>query len=655
MTLSSLRMLKAGPLNAFWEPGGLRYIRWGGIEVIRRIYGAVRDRNWKSIDGTLSTVHIHEQPDSFRIQFTSAHQDNDIDFVWNGTIVGESSGVIRFEFDGEARKAFLRNRIGLNVLNPAECAGSGTRQTRTDGSVVDGRFPTLIEPQIVGGYSHRDLRQLSHEIADGVWCDTTFEGEAFETEDQRNWTDGSFKTYGTPLALPFPVEIAAGTRVRQAVSINVRGATEVRVTEPWADTPITVELGADPKDTNTPYADLPEIGLAIPGDGRPVNEDEEELLKYTGYAHLRADIDMEARNWQQTLERAWMNAAELSLGLELAVTVPARDVEGALRELRHRLRPDVEGLRRILVFRRGEAVTSADTMQQTRRILGQFKVPIGCGTNAHFCELNREQALGRAAIAESDFVCWPVTPQVHATDELSIAETGAGIAATIATARQFAGDKPLVVSPITLKPRFNAVATGSERPDPNALPPSVDPRQPTPFAASWTVAALKPLFEGNVHAGTIFETAGWRGLFERSHGSRMPTLFPTTPLQEFPVLFALNDLAGFAWRGRSIPVRSSRPREVEALTIAWKDAQLTYLGNLTDRAQRVRICNLPNNDEVRFRYVSEDNCDVTSMMNWSLHEKEFLVETLTPQDRALEVELPAHAFGRLCASIEWDG
>ena len=39
------------------------------------------------------------------------------------------------------------------------------------------------------------------------------EGETFETEDQRNWSDASFKTYGTPLHLPFPVEVEEGTRV----------------------------------------------------------------------------------------------------------------------------------------------------------------------------------------------------------------------------------------------------------------------------------------------------------------------------------------------------------------------------------------------------------------------------------------------------------
>ena len=51
----------------------------------------------------------------------------------------------------------------------------------------------------------------------------TMRGDIFEMEDQRNWSDASFKTYCTPLALPFPVEIDAGTAVTQEVCISLLG------------------------------------------------------------------------------------------------------------------------------------------------------------------------------------------------------------------------------------------------------------------------------------------------------------------------------------------------------------------------------------------------------------------------------------------------
>ncbi len=44
------------------------------------------------------------------------------------------------------------------------------------------------------------------------------EGEVFEMEDQRNWTDASFKTYCRPLALPIPYRLEPSTPVRQTDS-----------------------------------------------------------------------------------------------------------------------------------------------------------------------------------------------------------------------------------------------------------------------------------------------------------------------------------------------------------------------------------------------------------------------------------------------------
>ncbi len=52
-------------------------------------------------------------------------------------------------------------------------------------------------------------------------------------EDQRNWTDASYKTYSTPLALPFPVEIRAGETVEQTVTLWVtRRKVRCRRNEP---------------------------------------------------------------------------------------------------------------------------------------------------------------------------------------------------------------------------------------------------------------------------------------------------------------------------------------------------------------------------------------------------------------------------------------
>lgn len=40
-------------------------------------------------------------------------------------------------------------------------------------------------------------------------------------EDQRNWTDASYKTFCTPLHLPYPVRVRKGVRIDQAVELGI--------------------------------------------------------------------------------------------------------------------------------------------------------------------------------------------------------------------------------------------------------------------------------------------------------------------------------------------------------------------------------------------------------------------------------------------------
>ena len=80
-----------------------------------------------------------------------------------------------------------------------------------------------------------------------------------------------------------------------------------------------------------------------------------------------------------------------------------------------------------------------------------------------------------------------------------------------------------VVSPITLKPRFNAYATGPapQRP-PEALPPEVDARQLSLFGAGWTLGSLRAVVSSGALSVTYYETTGWRGVMEQAGGSPLP-------------------------------------------------------------------------------------------------------------------------------------
>ena len=127
-------------------------------------------------------------------------------------------GVLELRLTGGLRPPFLRNRIGICVLHPiVECAGKPCRVRHSDGAWKEHSFPRFISPH----QPLKDIRALAWSPSERVQANIELEGEVFEMEDQRNWTDASFKTYSTPLELPFPVQLSAGEQIRQRFVLSL--------------------------------------------------------------------------------------------------------------------------------------------------------------------------------------------------------------------------------------------------------------------------------------------------------------------------------------------------------------------------------------------------------------------------------------------------
>ncbi|MGO8506614.1 hypothetical protein AB9F35_35310, partial [Rhizobium leguminosarum] len=72
------------------------------------------------------------------------------------------------------------------------------------------------------GKPFKDMRAITHAVMTDVQAECRMEGDTFEMEDQRNWSDASYKTYVRQLALPWPYQIPANQRVRQKTSLVIR-------------------------------------------------------------------------------------------------------------------------------------------------------------------------------------------------------------------------------------------------------------------------------------------------------------------------------------------------------------------------------------------------------------------------------------------------
>ncbi|MGI9253434.1 MAG: hypothetical protein ACR2J8_06795, partial [Thermomicrobiales bacterium] len=84
--------LRAGPATAVLENGDLRYVRLDGELVVLRLYGAIRDRNWDTIEPRFTRYDVSEVEGGFRVRFTAECVGGEVDFVWNGEIDGSADG-----------------------------------------------------------------------------------------------------------------------------------------------------------------------------------------------------------------------------------------------------------------------------------------------------------------------------------------------------------------------------------------------------------------------------------------------------------------------------------------------------------------------------------------------------------------------------------
>jgi D-apionolactonase len=578
-----LLALQAGPLEIGFDraTGFLRRIRRGGREVLRGIYAAVRDHNWGTAPAEVCLTVCRIETDSFHLEFECTHRHAEIDFVWHGTVVGGADGTVRYAFDGEARSAFRTNRIGFCVLHPIrECAGAMARQFLTDGSEREVRFPRLIEPQIFGQSPFKQLRGIRHEVESGVWAQVDFEGDVFEMEDQRNWTDASFKTYCTPLLEPFPVMLGAGDRIHQVVTLRLLGAAAAH--RPGRPAPAVVPTLLIP---GAPDVMLPRLGVGVASHGGELTAEEVSRLRALGLSHLRIDLHLATPDAGAKLDQAAREAAQLEVPLELALHLPAAGAVESTKELRRILGQVPGRLVRVLALREGELATTTGTLNDVRRSLGDCGVPVGAGSDCNFRELNHEHAVGRLGLTGADFVFWSVTPQVHAYDHRSVMETLEAQPATVYTARALAGERPLVVSPVTLRQRFNPLETAAAIPPAaGELPASVDPRQLSQFAAAWTLASIAALAAAGVDSATYFETTGWRGVMERAKGPALPKKFPSVPGEIFPVFHVLAGLAGFR---RAAVATAEHVAAVALFSPAGRTRLL--VANLVGESRRIRL------------------------------------------------------------------
>ena len=447
--------LEVDGLSALVAGGDLRGVSYAGNEVLRGLSYPVRDRNW----GTCIVRTVSEQVSATGYRRDFAERSG----AFAGTFTAELTERrlvavldIRFAADMEI------NRAGFTLLHPiTNVSGEALTITHSDGTTGETCFPRQISPD----QPARDIVAMAHAVG-GVGVTLEFQGDIFEMEDQRNWSDASYKTYCRPLSLPRPYRVRAGETVHQRVALSVSGRasdtgaqgtsrTEVRLPQ--------VMLAHDPSlSSGSSLAAFPDIPVLFRLSAAVGADD----LARLGGRPLALEIVFEdARDLDAQIARC------RSAGLDpmRVAALPSAYLKSHQPE-----GPWPDGMR------------PQDALEPLRAAFPRALA--GSGSLTNFTELNR----CRPDPAAVDFVTFGNTAIVHAADDLSVCQTLEALPDMFGTARQIAAGKPLHLGLFSIGMRSNPYgADVAPNPDRIRLPMAMDdPRQDTGFAAFYAVCIL---------------------------------------------------------------------------------------------------------------------------------------------------------------------
>lgn len=451
--------------------GDLRKINIQGEEIIQRIYFAVRDEEWLNIEHRVKNFETGISGTTTTYSYDLIFQKNKVDFTARLAIKIEGNKLV-IEALGKASSDFLKNRIGLCLHLPSSLKGTPCNVSHTDHTSSSTVLPRLVSP-------HQPIKKISQiELQFYRFsAKIDFEGDIFEMEDQRNWTDASYKIYSTPLELPFPVEVKRGDLFYQKISVTV-----------LPDVHFEEYSGNGDQNIRQQILPSPLLGTIIPDNLS--SDGMNHFLENNSFpfSFLRIDFHLYSDRWEEKVRNSMLFAQKMNIPVYAMLYFSKqynREMEAFKSFCKHYSLQQL--IQFVALLSSEEFVFPDDQRQYLVSELCPFfpDARIGAGTDANFAQLNRNYPSAR----ELDFVCYSIQPQEHASDRLSITENIMGQYDTVKTAQTLGNDMPVHITSLSLFRRFNANVEKivSDNHIPNY------PYAGSHFEAAWFIGALYEL------------------------------------------------------------------------------------------------------------------------------------------------------------------
>ena len=400
------------------------------------------------------------------------------------------------------------------------------------------------------------------------------EGDTYEMEDQRNWTDASYKTYVRPLALPWPYRIEPGVRIDQTITVTVSGEAT-----PSAST------GAFRIEPGEAIGTVPPLGLGLRPEDAATALAAADALLALGPAYLVLHHDAREGHDRTTLE-AMLKVAE-AIGAEpwleavirnvddadaadevAALGKIARDLDGPFPTVLVSPAPDLK-----CTLPGSEWPPAPDAAALYDATHAAFPdARIGGGMFSYFTELNRK----RPPTGPLDLVTFTTSPMVHAGDDRSVMETREAHPAIARSVGEIAGGTPWVVGPSAIGVRDNPYGE-SAKDNPGNIRQAMnrnDPRQRGLLGAAWNLGYFADFACGGATAIALGGCTGPFGVLAAPAEPR-PGMEPGDLYPVFHVLRGLARLRGAALLDLGLP--ASGP--IAGLAVRMEGGTETWIAN----------------------------------------------------------------------------
>ena len=587
-----VRRLAAGALSATYDRGALRWVRWHGREILRGLSFLVRTPGWGTPDAEISDLEIAEDAGQFSVGYSARYRNGAAVVSARIRFTGSASGVLDATATILPETDFETNRTGFVVLHPLDgVVGRELAVEHASGGTEAFVMPEAISP----GQPLFDIRAITHSPEPGLSVAVRFEGDVFEMEDHRNWSDASFKTYSRPIGLPYPYRLEAGTPTQQSVTVTIRDDVERQPTTaiPDAADVTTVTIG-DATDVR-----LPRLGIGLPAGLAGAALTVAPQLATVAGAHWLLRYDPAAGDKPEDIGAAaeLSHSTGLPVAFELLLAAPADP------------RPEISEAARLLAeagiaplsvaafpkvdqasFQPGEARPPAPTEAAIHAALRESfpGIPAGSGSPAFFTELNRK----RPPAGSFDFIIHATAPTVHAADDLSVIETLQALPHILLSARAIAGEAPHHIGPIGIGARLNPYGPGpTPNPDNGRVGlAAADPRQRALLGAAWHVGYAAGVAPFGIDTLVLAAPVGPFGLVSTQQANARPWWDDVAEGSAYPLFHVAADLADASGKPRlAIDAPNA---DIAALGWTRDGRRQVILANLSDRPVTLRLAGL---------------------------------------------------------------